>query len=217
MRSTLLLVEDDLRLAEIMVEYLSEAYRPTHCPDGESALQAALDGPFDVMIVDRRLPGMDGVTLVKRLRRARVWTPIIMLTALGTVPDRVSGLDAGANDYLIKPFDFDELSARLRALLRTPDASSPVRIGSWSFYPDERILQSPYSGPVVLTPRENDLLTLFATNPDTTFTRDQVLRAVFSAADQPSSVDTYVHYLRRKTEDSVIVTVRGRGYRLGTL
>lgn len=214
----LLLVEDDERLAPIMVEYLADSYDVTHRADGAEALKTALAEEFDVMVVDRRLPGLDGVSVVQGIRRARIGTPIIMLTALGAVDDRVEGLDAGANDYLVKPFEFAELLARLRALRRSYTSSeSSIQVGGWDFFPEDRIIRSPYIGPVALTPKETELLTLLAENPDRTFSRAQILSAVFTPAELPGVVDTYVHYLRRKTEDSIVVTVRGRGYRLGTL
>lgn len=214
----LLLVEDDERLAPIMLEFLGESYDVTHRADGAEALTTALADEFDVMVVDRRLPGLDGVSLVRGIRQAHIGTPVILLTALGTVDDRVEGLDAGANDYLVKPFEFAELLARLRALRRsyTSNEASLV-IGTWDFFPQDRIIESPYIGPVALTPKESELLTLLAESPQRTFSRAQILQAVFSPTDLPGTVDTYVHYLRRKTEDTVVVTVRGRGYRLGTL
>jgi two-component system response regulator QseB len=214
----LLLVEDDERLAPIMVEYLGESYDVTHRSDGAEALETALAAEFDVMVVDRRLPGLDGVSVVHGIRRAHIGTPIIMLTALGAVDDRVEGLDAGANDYLVKPFEFAELLARLRALRRTYTSNeTSLAVGEWDFFPDDRIIRSPYIGPVALTPKETALLALLAGSPDRTFSRGQILSAVFSPTDQPGVVDTYVHYLRRKTEDTVVLTVRGRGYRLGFL
>jgi two-component system response regulator QseB len=214
----LLLVEDDERLAPIMVEYLGETYDVTHRADGAAALRTALDEEFDVMIVDRRLPGLDGVQVVQGIRRARIRTPIVMLTALGATADRVEGLDSGANDYVVKPFEFDELLARLRALRRDYSVDfSGVPVGEWSFFPSERIIESPYIGPVALTPKESELLTLLVENPSRTFSRQQILSAVFSPTDGLGTVDTYVHYLRKKTEPSIVVTVRGRGYRLGSL
>lgn len=214
----LLLVEDDERLAPIVIEYLGESYGVTHRADGALALETALTSEFDVMVVDRRLPGLDGVRLVQGIRRAHIGTPIIMLTALGTVDDRVEGLDAGANDYLVKPFEFAELLARLRALRRSYTSNeASLAVGDWDFFPEDRIIQSPYIGPVALTPKETELLTLLAESPQRTFSRAQILQAVFSSTDLPGTVDTYVHYLRRKTEDTVVLTVRGRGYRLGTL
>lgn len=214
----LLLVEDDERLAPIMIDFLGETFEVLHRSNGAEALRTALEEEFDVMIIDRRLPGLDGVGVVQGIRRAGIATPAIMLTALGSVPDRVEGLDAGANDYLTKPFEFDELLARLRALRRAYTANkSSLAVGTWNFFPEDRIITSPYLGPVALTPKEAALLRLLAENPHRTFTRAQILSAVFTLHDLPGTVDTYVHYLRRKTEDGVVVTVRGTGYRLGSL
>ncbi|QAY63218.1 response regulator transcription factor [Xylanimonas allomyrinae] len=214
----LLLIEDDPRLGPVMTDYLSDTYDVTLCVDGAAGLDAALGGVFDAMVVDRRLPGLDGIEVVAAIRRAGIATPILVLTALGTVPDKVAGLDAGANDYLVKPFDFDELLARLRALRRTfGEESDAVPIGVWDYYPASRCLYSPYGAPVVLTPKENDLLRLLVGEPHRTFSRGQVAEAVFAGAAQVGAVDAYVHYLRRKTEPSIVVTVRGQGYRLGTL
>ena len=117
-RPRLLYVEDEPAAAQIAVEVLGENYRVTHVETGEEALELALRRAFDVMVLDRRLPGMSGTDLLTRIRRAGLATPVLLLTALGTVEDRVEGLDGGANDYLVKPFDFAELEARLRALLR---------------------------------------------------------------------------------------------------
>ncbi|MCL1870607.1 MAG: response regulator transcription factor [Promicromonosporaceae bacterium] len=214
----LLLVEDDPRLGPTIAEYLSDTYDVTHRTDGVSGLDSATQTLFDVMVIDRRLPGLDGVDVVRALRRARIATPILLLTALGSVADKVGGLDAGANDYLTKPFEFDELLARLRALRRTFGAEpGSVAIGTWEYYPETRFLYSPYDAPVVLTPKENDLLRLLATDPRRTFPRDEIATTVFGPDGQRGAVDAYVHYVRRKTEPGIIVTVRGQGYRLGSL
>ncbi|MBN9215304.1 MAG: two-component system response regulator [Microbacterium sp. SCN 70-200] len=217
-RPRLLLAEDDPQLGPLMVRVLDEVYDVTLLADGAAALDAALEAYFDVLIIDRRLPGIDGVSIVETLRRSGVTTPTLILTALGTVQDKVRGLDAGANDYLVKPFEFDELFARLRAIRRVSDGEGPfVRLGPWEFYPDSRTVYSPYDGRTILTERESDLLKLFVTHPQTTFARSEILRAVFEATDTPGTVDTYVHYLRRKTDPDIVTTVRGRGYRLGML
>jgi len=217
-RPRLLLAEDDPSLGPIMARVLDEVYEVTLMPDGADALSTAADGSYDVMIVDRRLPTMDGISIVETLRRSGTTTPILILTSLGTIQDKVRGLDAGANDYLVKPFEFDELFARLRAIRRVSAGEGPfLRIGSLEFYPESRAVYSPYDGRVILTERECDLLKLLAVNPQRTFTRADILHAVFSANDTPGTVDTYVHYLRRKTEPDIVTTVRGRGYRLGML
>lgn len=217
-RPRLLLIEDDPKLGPVMRDVLEEAYAVTLRVDARAGFDAARREDFDVMIVDRRLPGADGVDLVQSLRTGGVITPMLVLTALGTVHDKVRGLDAGANDYLVKPFEFEELFARLRAIRRVySEEGSFVRIGSWEFYPESRAIYSPYDGRYILTERENQLLRLLAEHPQRTFSREQILRAVFDETDQPGTVDTYVHYVRRKTDPDIITTVRGQGYRLGQL
>ncbi|GAA3775778.1 response regulator transcription factor [Microbacterium kribbense] len=214
----LLLIEDDPQLGPLTRDVLAESYRVTLVADGAAGLDAGRSGEFDVMVIDRRLPSRDGRSIVAALRAHRVTTPILMLTALGTVGDRVEGLDAGANDYLVKPFDFDELLARLRALTRVFSAEgAALPVGEWTFYPDDDCIVSPYIGRILLTPRESALLRLFAQHPTQTFSRRQILRTVFTADEQPGTVDSYVHYLRRKTDKDVILTVHGQGYRLGAL
>jgi len=217
-RPRMLLAEDDPQLGPLMAQVLEEVYDVALIPDGADALAAAMERTFDVAVIDRRLPGLDGLQIVQHLRRAGVRTPALILTALDTVQDKVSGLDAGANDYLVKPFDFDELFARLRAIRRADDDEGPfVRIGTWEFYPESRAIYSPYDGRAILTDRESDLLRLLALHPRRTFSRGEILAAVLDATDTPGTVDTYVHYVRRKTDRDIITTVRGRGYRLGML
>jgi DNA-binding response OmpR family regulator len=167
-------------------------------------------------VLDRRLPAADGVAVLHGLRREGVTTPVLMLTALGAVADRVEGLDAGADDYLVKPFDFAELAARLRALRRVHGAEDAVVfIGAWEFRPASRLINSPYEGRKVLTETEAHLLSLLAQHPEETLSRARILREVFPSGDSVGTVDTYVHYIRRKTERDLITTIRGRGYRLG--
>lgn len=217
-RPRLLLIEDDPKLGPLMKQVLDEVYLVTLVTDGAAGVTEASKNEFEVMIIDRRLPGLDGIGVVEALRRNRITTPILMLTALGTVTDKVSGLDAGANDYLVKPFEFDELFARLRAIRRVFTGEGPfISIGLWEFYPESRSVYSPYDGRSILTDRESALLRLFAENPQRTYSREQILREVFSEDDQPGTVDTYVHYVRRKTDSELITTVRGQGYRLGAL
>jgi DNA-binding response OmpR family regulator len=214
----LLLVEDDPELGPLMAEVLGEDYAVTLVPDGDAGLAAGRTGDFAVIVLDRRLPGADGVEVVRTLRQAGVKVPVLMLTALGAVADRVDGLDAGADDYRVKPFDFAELGARLRALRRVHGEEETVLfIGDWEFRPGNRLINSPYEGRKVLTETESRLLALLAQHRDETLSRERILREVFPAGDGVGTVDTYVHYVRKKTERHIITTVRGRGYRLGLL
>jgi two-component system response regulator QseB len=215
-RARLLLIEDDPQLGPMVAQVLGEVYDVTLIVDGAEGLAAGVSGEYEVMVIDRRLPSLDGLSVVDGLRRKLVTTPILLLTALGTVRDRVDGLDTGANDYLVKPFEFDELFARLRAIRRVFTGEGRARlVGGWAYYPDSRTIYSPYDGRILLTVKENELLRLLTEAPQRTFSRQQILAAVFSADDTAGTVDTYVHYLRRKTDTDIVLTVRGQGYRLG--
>lgn len=212
----LLYVEDEADIAEIVVEILGEHYRVQHVLDAETALSAALGRRFDVMVIDRRLPGMSGAELIRAIRTAHLSTPVLMLTALGTVADRVSGLDVGADDYLVKPFDFTELLARLRALRRGSRAVGDHReIGDWLFTPNAQALYSPGERRVPLTGTENDLLELLTSSPEHVFSREEIIASVLPGGGSASTVDAYVHYIRRKSTPEIIETVRSRGYRSG--
>ena len=215
-RPRLLLVEDDHQLGPLLQEVLHEVYTVDLVPDGQAGLHAGLTRSYSAMVIDRGLPGIEGVDLVRRLRRQGVSTPVLILTARATVADRVEGLDAGAHDYLVKPFEVDELLARLRALLRRPvDQATQLELGDSRFdVSGHRVLGS--DGSVIdLSGREAALLEVLARRPHQVFTRPQLLTAVFDPADDPGSVDTYVYYLRRKLGRHVVQTVHGVGYRLG--
>ncbi|WP_292835085.1 response regulator transcription factor [Microbacterium sp.] len=215
-RLRVLYVEDDEAIATMTIEVLAEVYEVDHASDGDTGLTRALSRHFDAMVVDRRLPRRDGIALVEAVRRARITTPILLLTALGSVADRVEGLDAGANDYLVKPFDFDELLARLRALTRGFRADGRRRqVADWMFVPESQALYGLGGERVPLTLTEARLLTLLTDSPEHVFSREDISQAVFASDDADSSVETYVHYVRRKTDADVIETVRGRGYRAG--
>jgi len=215
-RPRLLLVEDDPQLGPMIAHVLAEVYDVTLIADGAEGLAVGTGGEFEVMVIDRRLPSLDGLAVVDALRSKLVTTPILLLTALGTIRDKVDGLDTGANDYLVKPFEFDELFARLRAIRRVfTGEGRTLLVGGWEYYPDSRTIYSPYDGRILLTAKENDLLKLLAEAPQRTFSRQQILATVFSPEDTAGTVDTYVHYLRRKTDVDIVLTVRGQGYRLG--
>ncbi|MDN3310697.1 response regulator transcription factor [Microbacterium oryzae] len=214
-RPHLLYIEDEVEVGEIVVEVLSDAYVVDHAVTGEAGLERALSLRYDVMVVDRRLPGLSGAEVIAAVRTARLTTPILMLTALGAVADRVSGLDAGADDYLVKPFDFTELLARLRALRRGSRAVGSRReIGDWLFTPRTQALYAPDGRRVTLTATETAVLELLTSSPEHVFSRKEILLNVVPDGSA-GTVDTYVHHIRRKASPEMIETVRARGYRAG--
>jgi len=214
----LLIVEDDRALVALLTELLTEegcfvdvAY------DGQQGLHRGLTGSYDAMIVDRGLPVMDGSELVAVLRSRGIATPALLLTARGSVADRVEGLDAGAQDYLVKPFEIPELLARVRALLRRPDGRSTLRVGGLCLDRVTRTVSGSTAGGVgiELSEREAALLGVLMSAPRRVFTRGQLLDAVFDGVDSSGVIDTYVHYLRRKLGRGIVHTVHGTGYQLG--
>ena len=217
--TAVLVVEDDRELATLLQRLLTgEGYDVTVAADGHRALHLGLTGSFDVLLVDRGLPAIEGLDLVARLRAKGVRTPILVLSARGTTQDRVDGLDAGAEDYLAKPFEIVELLARVRALLRRHQdevAFLPVPGGQLAW--EERTVERNDGSRVELSERESALLRLLASRPRQVFARPDLLSRVFDEAESDGAVDTYVHYLRRKLGRDVISTVRGVGYRLGPL
>ncbi|MET7425940.1 response regulator transcription factor [Dactylosporangium sp. NPDC005555] len=214
----LLLVEDDRELSGMLVELLTdEGYRVDRARDGQQGLHLGLTRRYDVIVLDRGLPAIDGVELLRRLRGRGVATAALLLTARGAVADRVEGLDAGAEDYLVKPFDLEELLARLRALRRRhPEHAHRVAIGSRWLDLDARQVCDPDGRVVTLSERECALLRTLATRSRQVFNRDDLRSLVFDAAESPGVVDTYVHYLRRKLGRDVIRTIHGRGYQIGS-
>ena len=213
----LLLVEDDAELCAMLERVLSaEGYAVTVAGDGQRGLHLALTRPFEVMVVDRGLPAVEGLDLIGRLRGRGVLAPVLVLSARGTAGDRVDGLDAGAEDYLAKPFDLEELLARLRALLRRhTDRAGVLRLGDARLDLAARTVVRATGEEVELSAREAALLGLLAARPEQVFTRRDLLHRVFDDAETDNVVDTYVHYCRRKLGPGVIRTVRGVGYRLG--
>jgi two-component system response regulator QseB len=212
-----LVVEDDRELGPLLLRLFRGAgYEPDLAPDGQAGLHLALTRHFDAMILDRGLPAIEGLDLLGRLRRSGITVPVLVLTALGTVADRVTGLDSGAEDYLVKPFEVDELLARVRVLLRRrPAEGEQLVIGDAGFDLIARTVTGPDGSVTALSGRESDLLRLLAQHPAQAFTREQIVAQVFPDATGVALVDTYVHYLRRKLGATAIVTVRGVGYRLG--
>ncbi len=214
-----LVVEDDVGLASMLQELLeSEGYSAVVVHDGQRALHEGLSRRFDVLLLDRGLPAIDGLDVLVRLRAKGVTTPALILSALSNPADRVEGLDRGAEDYLGKPFDVDELLARLRSLLRRHAAvSDAVRVPGGLLEGTSRTVTLDGGDVVVLSDRENELLLHLARRPRQIFTRDALIDSVFTEADDEGVVDTYVHYLRKKLGRPVVLTVRGVGYGLGPL
>jgi len=215
----LLIVEDDRELRTMLERLLGdEGYRVDAVADGQAGLHRALVDQYDVMVIDRGLPAIDGLDLTRRLRGRGVATPVIILTAYGSVVDRVEGLDAGAEDYLVKPFEVDELLARLRALLRRhATVGETIQLGDGTVDLVRRIARTSDGRAIELSGRECALLRTLATRPGRVFNRDELRKTVFDTADSETVVDTYVHYLRRKLGKEVVQTMRGHGYRIGVM
>ncbi|MEC4805336.1 MAG: response regulator transcription factor [Jaaginema sp. PMC 1079.18] len=219
----LLLVEDDERVAEALVEYLSDQnYLVDVAHDGQEGWELGEAYNYDLILLDVMLPKLDGVTVCQRLRNAGCGTPILMLTARDTNNDKIAGLDAGADDYVVKPFDLEVLSARVRALLRRSTQSlSPIL--SWGELTlDSNGCKVTYQQkPLALTPKEYRLLELFLRNERRVFSRSTILELLWSWEELPTeaTVKTHIKSLRSKLKTAgapsdLIETVHGLGYRL---
>jgi len=214
-----LVAEDDPRLAGMLTELLeSEGYEVFVAADGQRALHLSLTPPVDVFVLDRGLPVLDGLDVLRRIRQSGLDVPVLVLSALGNPADRVEGLDGGAEDYLAKPFDVDELLARLRVLRRRgASTGSTIRFTGGALDADNRTVVLASGERSVLSERESALLEQLARRPTQVFSRAMLLESVFADADDPGVVDTYVHHLRKKFGRTLIETVRGLGYRMGSL
>jgi two-component system response regulator MprA len=224
-RARVLVVDDDPKILSLLRRGLSfEGYQVTTAEDGLAALTVARDEPPDLVVLDVMMPGLDGLEVCRRLRAGAEEVPILMLTARDTVPDRVAGLDAGADDYLVKPFAFDELLARVRALLRRARPEERESIGVLRFADVElnpASREATRRGQAVgLTAREFDLLELFLRNPRIVLTRETIFERVWGSdfLGETNVIDVHVKALRDKLEAGgggrVIQTVRGVGYAL---
>lgn len=219
----ILIIEDELRLASILEQLLSqERFDVDQAHNGDSGLELALNGSYDALIVDRMLPGLDGLKVVQSLREHGVTTPVLMLTARRELPERVEGLNAGADDYLGKPFAFEELLARLRAILRRKDrpiVEEIVKIGDLTINLSAHTITR-NEQEISLSPREYALLETLVRHRGQVLSRDQLLERVwgYDTDTLGNVVDLYVHYLRRKLDpanrdrEPFIRTVRGAGY-----
>ncbi len=213
----LLLVEDDPQLAAMLTELLTgEGYRVDAAADGQRGLHLGLTREYEVLLLDRGLPAIEGLDLLGRLRSRGNHVPTLVLSALGNPRDRVEGLDAGAEDYLGKPFDVDELLARLRSLLRRhPDHAERLPVPGGLLDVETRSVRLDSGTEVALSERESRLLSVLARHDRRVFSRRELVDTVFEDAEDEGVVDTYVHYLRRKLGRGVVDTVRGLGYRVG--
>jgi two-component system, OmpR family, response regulator len=217
-----LIVEDQPKLAELLARGLREEGHAADVADrGEDALWMAPAASYDVIVLDIMLPGIDGIETCRELRRGGVWTPVLMLTARDAVGDRVTGLDAGADDYLTKPFSFDELLARLRALTRRVPAERPVTVEVGDLRLDPAAHRA-WRGEteLELSAKEFAMLELLMRRPGNVLTREQLLEGAWDMSYERRSnvVDVYIRYLREKIDrpfgSDSIETVRGVGYRL---
>ncbi|KPK07153.1 MAG: transcriptional regulator [Anaerolineae bacterium SG8_19] len=218
----ILVVEDEPGIANFVRQGLMEAgYAVDLAWDGREGLDYALAADYDVLVLDIMLPKMDGLELLRELRRLGDKTPVLMLTARDTVDNRVEGLDAGADDYLVKPFAFPELLARVRALLRRPplQVGTILQVGDLEMDTAKREVRR-NDRPIELSPREYAVLEYLMRHPNQVLTRTQISEHVwnFEFFNESNVVDVYVGYLRRKIDQgenlSLIHTVRGVGYRM---
>ncbi len=221
----ILVVEDERKVASFLRQGLvEEGHAVEVAPDGAAALDLLLDGPpYDLAVLDLMLPKRDGFDVLKTLRARRVETPVLVLTARDTVSDKVEGLDLGADDYLTKPFAFEEFLARVRALLRRGAGQrTPIlRVGDLTLDPATRAV-SRGKRRITLTAREYGLLEYFLRNPNRVLTRPMIAQHVWGLDFDSESniIDVYVGYLRRKIdadgEPRLLHTLRGAGYTMGT-
>jgi len=215
-----LLVEDDVGITMFIQQGLTEAGFATDvAANGREAIEYAMAAEYDLILLDVMLPLLDGISVLKSLRHKGFQTPVLLLTALDTVHDRVSGLDAGADDYLTKPFDFTELLARMRALLRRPPLQTDVllQVGDLVMDTSQRLVKR--AGRLIeLSPREYSLLEYLMRNPNHVLSRTQIAQHVwsFDFYGDFKVIDVYIGYLRRKIDknesSSLIQTARGVGY-----
>ncbi len=219
----ILVVEDDLELCNIIdLRLKREGYHVESCHNGSDALAYLLQYSYDLVILDRMLPELDGVSIMKKLRNTGNYVPVIMVTALDGLTDRIDGLDSGADDYLVKPFAVSELTARIRALLRRPRTMEIMNTVSFS-----DLILNPFELTLTckdkhlkISKKESMLLEYLIINQTQTLTREQILHRVWGESDiEEGSLDTYVYFLRRHLKalqsKVAVITVHGLGYHLG--
>lgn len=215
----ILLVEDDRSLGETIRDWLRlDGYAVDWLTRGDQARAALHAQPYDCVLLDRGLPGLDGDTLLQALRAARVTTPVLLITARDALEDRVAGLDLGADDYLVKPFDLEELSARVRAALRRGSGNASVQLTHGDLALDPVAKQVSLAGEAVtLTAREYAVLHALMIRKGHIVTRAQLEDALYGWGEEVESnaIEVHVSHLRKKLGSAMIVTARRQGYRLG--
>lgn len=223
----ILVVEDEVKIAAAIKQGLElTGYAVDAVHDADTGLSYARDSSYDAIILDRMLPGsLDGVALCQTLRQENISTPVLMLTARGTIGDKVEGLNSGADDYLVKPFSFDELTARVRALLRRPQqhVGTTLTVGDLSLATNTYQVQR-NNQPIHLSNKEFALLEYFMHHPDQVVTKDMIIDHVWdeTADVLPNTIEVYIGYLRNKIDrpfpqlPPLLHTVRGFGYKLGS-
>lgn len=219
----ILIVEDEEKIARVLqLELEYEGYSVTIKHNGTEGLDAAAEGGYSLVLLDVMLPGLSGLEVLRRLRKTDQQTPVILLTARDSIPDKVTGLDIGANDYVTKPFEIEELLARIRVALRQ-NGTKTEDIDTFLTYDDLRVNEKTREvrrgdKEVELTPREFDLLVYMLKHPQQVLTREQILNSVwgFDYIGDTNVVDVYIRYIRKKLdypyEKQLIHTVRGVGY-----
>lgn len=217
----MLIVEDDEMIASGLRTALERArHTVEYMPDGQQGLSAAKTDEFDLMILDLGLPGKDGIEVLRELRSSKSSLSVIILSARDRVTDRIQGLDVGADDYLVKPFELEELLARVRVLerRRAKVSHNILQHGPLVLNLDSLIVQW-HDSKLELPRREWMLLRLLAESPTRVFSRVQIERAIYSEGESTESnaIDVHVHHLRRKFNSEIVQTIRGIGYRLGEL
>lgn len=214
----LLLIEDDVALGEGIHQALGrEGYTVDWLQDGSSALHSLLSETFDLAVLDLGLPRLDGLEVLRRLRQSGSALPVLILTARDATEDRIAGLDAGADDYLVKPFDLNELKARLRALLRRCAGRASALIQHAGITLDPGNHQVTYNGrPVSLTPKEYQLLHELLSPPGRVMTRERLTQLLYGWNEEAESntLEVHIHHLRKKFSTDLIRTIRGVGYRV---
>ena len=223
----ILVVEDEIKIASSIKKGLElSGYAADMVHDSEDAITYGLDPDYDLIIMDRMLPGgMDGTEVIKELREKNVHIPILMLTAKGSIDDKVVGLNIGADDYLVKPFSFDELLARIKALLRRPhkQVGSVLKIGNLELNPTKYEVRRDGQN-ISLAAKEFSLLEYLMRNPDQILTKDMIITHVWDGDSDilPNTVEVYIGYLRNKIDkpfkgqEDIITTERGFGYKLSS-